>query len=331
MKKVLFTLCSMSDEEIESFKNKGIEIIKTAGDLSEKDLIDRLQGCQGYVVGGADKATKKVIESTKLEIIVFHGTGYENKIDVDIATKNNIAVANTPKANAYTVAEYTIALILNCVKKITDSNNKTKKGKWIRGRVWNLKGKTLGVIGLGTIGFHVAEIMKKAFGMKILYVSRSRKDLAEKKIGAKKVSLVELMKNSDVITIHASYSKEAENMIGEKELSLMQPHAVLVNATRAELVDGRALYKALRSEKLALAAFDAYYKEPAPNKKADKWGLLSLPDDKFIITPHKAYNSKEAVESMNKMVTENLTAFFKGKKPLYLINSEYKKPFGDIH
>lgn len=314
MKKILFTQCTFSDEEIKQLSKDGIGIIKTKGDLSEKELIDKLQGCQGYICGGSDKATKKVIESTNLEIIIFYGTGYQNHIDVETASKNNIIVANTPKANAYTVAEYTAAHILNAVKRITDSNNKTKRGQWDRNRAWNLKDKTLGIVGLGTIGSHVAEIMQKAFNMNILYVARTRKLKAEKELQAKKVSLSELMKKSDVVSVNASYSKEAINMIGVKELSVMKPHAVLVNTTRAELIDGMALCKALKKGSLALASYDAYYKEPAPKKKDDKWGLLSLPDDKFIITPHTGYNTKEAFDSMNNMVIENLKAFLQGKK-----------------
>lgn len=320
MKKVLFTQCTFSDEEINNLKKNGIEIIKAPGDLSEKELINKLQGCWGYICGGSDKATNNVIANTSLQLIIFYGTGYENHIEVNVATAKDIVVANTPKANAYTVAEYTVAHILNAVKRITESNNKTKKGLWDRNRSWLLKDKTLGIIGLGTIGTYVAEIMKNAFDMDILYASRTKKEEAEGKLKAKKVSLSELMKRSDVVTIHASYSKEAENMIGVKELSLMKPNAVLINCARAELVDGKALLKALKKGSLALAAFDTYYKEPAPKKINDKWGLLSLPDNKFIITPHTAYNTKEAFEAMNNMVVENLTAFLNGKNVPYKVN-----------
>lgn len=320
MKRVLFTGCTFTEEEINKLKRNGIQIIEAPRDLSEKEIIKRLKDCWGYVIGGADKATKKVINSSDLKIVNFYGTGYENYIDVDAATQKRIVVANTPKANAYTVAEYAVAHILNAVKKITDSNNKTKSGLWDRCRVWTLKDKNLGVIGLGTIGTYVAEIMKNAFNMEILYVARTKKQDVERKLKAKKVSLSVLMKRSDVVTIHASYSKETESMVSEKELSLMKPHAVLINCARAELVDGKALFKALKKGSLALASFDAYYKEPAPKKVNDEWGLLSLPDDKFIITPHTAYNTKEAFEAMNNMVIENLLAFSRGKKVPYGVN-----------
>lgn len=324
MKTVLFTGCSFSAEEINLLKKNGITIKRERVDLSEQELIKVLQGCKGYVVGGADKATKKVIDSTNLEIIIFHGTGYENYIDVNVATQKGITVANTPKANAYTVAEHTVALILSVVKRITWLNSTTKKGSWNKRRVWNLHAKTLGIIGMGTIGTHVAKVMHAAFDMKTVYVSRTKKEKVEKEFGAKKVSLKELLKSSDVVSIHTPLNKDTTQMIGEKELALMKPDSILVNAARAKLVDGKALAKALRKGIIATAAFDGYYQEPAPSIKDDKWGLLSLPDDKFIITPHTAYNSKEALENMNKMVIENLTAFFSGDKPPYLVN-QFKK------
>lgn len=320
MKKVLFTECSFSDKEIEKLRRNELEIVKAPGDLDEEELIKKLQGCWGYICGGSEKATENVIKNTKLQLIIFYGTGYENHINVRTATANNIVVANTPKANAYTVAEYTVAHILNAVKRITDSNNKTKNGEWDRNRSWLLKDKTLGIIGLGTIGTHVARIMKNAFNMNILYAGRNRKLDAEKEFGAKAVKVAWLMKKSDVVTIHVPCTKETENMIGAKELSLMRPSAVLVNCARAELVDGKALYESLKSGKLALASFDGYYKEPAPKKSDDKWGLLSLPDDKFIITPHTGYNTKEAFDAMNNMVIENLLAFIETKEVPYRVN-----------
>ena len=317
LNKVLFTNCELSNEEISLLKNNNIEIIKGDEHLSEDELIKQLQGCEGYVIGGSGKATKKVIDSTNLKIINFYGTGYENFIDLKTAYEKGISIANTPKANAYTVAEFTVSLILDSIKQITHLNSLVKQDKWKMRRTFNLKGKTLGVIGMGTIGHYVAKIMHSGFGMNIVYVSKNSKPILEKQLKAKKVNLNELMSSSDVITIHTPCNDETKGMIGEKEIDKMQPHAVLINTARAEIVDGKSLCKALKNNKLATAAFDVYYQEPTPSKKDDVWGLLSLPDDKFILTPHTAYNSEEAFEGMNDMVVQNLTAFFKGEKPPY--------------
>ncbi len=320
MKKALFTECVFSDEQIEYLRNKGVEVKKAPGYLGEDKLIDKLRDCSIYVIGGADKASKKVIESTNLELIIFYGTGYESYVDIPMAKAKNIPVANTPKANAYTVSEHAVALILDAIKQITYLNNTTKKGEWIRRQTWNLQGKTLGIVGMGTIGGYVATIMYKGFGMKVLYVSREEKKNLEKEIGAKKVDMETLMKSSDVISVHASFNEGTVNIIGEKELSLVKPNAVLVCTSRAELVNPVALKKALVENKLSVAAFDSYYKEPSQTKDKDEWGLLSLPDNKFIITPHTAYSSQEAVDNMNEMVIENIISFLEKGKPTYAVN-----------
>ncbi len=320
MKKVLFTNCSFSKEEISKLKKNNIEIIPANENLDEDKLIKALQGCDGYVIGGTDRASKKVIDSTNLGLIVFYGAGYEDYVDIPSANKIGIPVANTPRANSYTVAEHAMAMILEGVKNVVWLNNTTKKGNWFRRRTWNLQGKTLGIIGMGTIGGHVATTMKRAFDMNILYVSRTPKLEAEKRLGARKVKLDKLLKESDVITIHASLNNDTADMLKLKELKQMKKHAILVNAARARIVNGKSLKTALENDYLAKAVFDAYYEEPAPKKNKDKWGLLSLADDKFVITPHTAYNTKEAFENMNNMVIENLIAFFKGKKVPHRVN-----------
>lgn len=319
MIKALFTECLFSDADLESLKKLGVEIIKAPGYLGEEKLIESLQDCAVYIIGGADKASAKVINSTNLKLIVFYGTGYENYVDMAAAKEKGILVCNTPKANAYTVAEHAVALMLDAVKQISYLNTTTKSGQWLRRDTWNLQDRTLGVVGLGTIGGLVAGIMHRAFGMKVQYVSRSHKPELEKELGAKKVTLAKLMATSDVVSIHASYSAEAVNMIGESEFSSMQSHAVLVCTSRAELVDPVALKKALDENKFAVAAFDSYYKEPVPTKDNDTWGLLSLPDNKFIITPHTAYGSKEAKANMNAMVVENIKSFISIGKPTYRV------------
>lgn len=317
---MLFTNCSFSSEEIEKLKNKGIEVVAEKENLTQEELIKALQGFEGYIMGGTDRAPKEVIDATNLKIINFYGAGYQDYIDIPTANSKSIVVANTPKANSYTVAEHTAAMILEGVKNITWLNNTTKEGNWFRRRTWNLFGKTLGIVGMGTIGTHVATIMKNAFNMNIVYTSRIPKLEAEKQIGARKITLDELLKQSDVISIHASLNEKTTNMIDEKELMLLKRTAVLVNMARAKIVNGTALKKALKEGWFAKAVFDCYYEEPSPTKENDKLGLLSLDDDKFVITPHTAYNTKEAFENMNSMVIENLIAFSKGESVPYKVN-----------
>lgn len=320
MIKVLFTNNSFNEEETQLLRDNNVEIISGNADLSEDALIEALKDCDGYVIGGTDRATQKVIESTNLKTIVFYGAGYQDYIHLDSANKKGIKVANTPKANAYTVAEHTVALILEGVKNIVWLNNTTKQGEWNRRRTWNLQGKTLGIIGMGTIGSNIARIMKNGFGMNVIYTSNTPKTEIDIELGTKQVTLEELLKTSDVISVNASFNDTTNNLITEKELSLLQKHCVLVNVSRAKIVNGKDLKIALEEGKLAKAVFDAYYIEPAPKKENDEFGLLSLPDDKFVITPHTAYNTKEAFDNMNKMVIENLIAYAKNKELPYKVN-----------
>lgn len=320
MKKVLFTGNTFSSKDILKLKSHNIEIISAPSDLQEEELIKQLEECSGYILGGLERATQKVLDSSNLEVIVFLGTGYENFIDTKVATMKGIEVANTPKANAYTVAEHTVAMILDGVKNISFLNNQTKAGAWPRRTTWNLQNKTLGILGMGTIGTYVARTMHKAFDMNVIYFSRSSKKQIESELNAKKVDLDSLFTESDVISIHATLNEETDNMIGINQLSLMKKTAVLVNGAEAKIVNPQDLLTALEDNVFATAVFDAYYEEPSHEAKQDPFGLLALPDNKFINTAHNAYSSIDANLKMNEMAIENLITFYESGHPKYKVN-----------
>jgi phosphoglycerate dehydrogenase-like enzyme len=321
MHKVIFTGNSFWDKKIEGFRDKGIEIIKQPINLTEDELIEVLQGAQGYILGGDEVVTRRIIEAAKdLKVIAFAGAGYEQFIDVKAATERGIIVTNTPGANAQTVAELTAGFILDLVKKTFPMNKAAKKGSWEKLRIWNLEGKTLGIIGAGNVGNKLAVIMHKGFGMKILYVNKSKKLEFENMFDAREVSLKELLSQSDVVSIHVPLNSETEVLIGENELALMKPTAVLINAARAKIVDGHALYKALTENKISAAAFDGYYQEPFPKPEEDPYKLMTLSDEKFILTPHNGANSDEAYEAMGEMALEGVIDVLEGRRPKYQVN-----------
>jgi glyoxylate reductase len=326
MHKVLFTGNTLSKEDIDRLKSKGLLIEPGPIDFTEDQLIEALQGAEGYIMGGEERATRKVIGSAPdLRIIAFYGAGYERYVDVEAATSRGIAVTYTPKANAYTVAEFTVGLVLDAVKRLTYLNNKTKTGAFERRQAWNLQGRVLGIIGMGAIGTHVARILHNGFEMKVIYVSRTPKLDVEAELGARKVNLPELLRQSNVVSVHISYSEETVGMLGDEEFKMMKPEAVLVNTARAEIVDASALYRALESGAISIAAFDGYYKEPVPSPEQDEYKLLSLPDDRFIITPHTSYNSLDAIKAMDRLAVNSILDVFEGREPEHLINSDYKK------
>ena len=321
MYKILFTASPYFEQRIDNLKIDGFEFIKQQPDLTEDELIKALVGMDGYILGGNEIATRKVIESTKnLKVIAFCGIGYQSFMDVQAATEKGIVITNTPGANAKTVAELTVGFILTAVKHIIPMNEDAKKGIWGKRRMDDLEGKTLGIVGMGEIGSKVAKIMKDGFGMKIIYHSRTEKPEIENTLGAKKVSMAELFSQSDVVSLHIPHTSQTDQMVNSEVLASMKPSAVLINTARAGLVDGNALYEALVANKLSAAAFDGYYKEPLPKPENDQYKLMSLPDSKFILTPHNGANSEEAYDAMTEMAVKGLVDALNGKVPKNKVN-----------
>ncbi|MCL7384560.1 MAG: phosphoglycerate dehydrogenase, partial [Thaumarchaeota archaeon] len=195
-------------------------------------------------------------------------------------------------------------------------NEAVKKGEWSGRRELNreLYGKVLGIIGLGSIGRTVA-VMAKGFGMEVIAYSPHVKKEEADKIGVKLVSLEELLQKSDIVTIHTSYSPEKYHLIGEEQLKMMKKTAYIINTARGELIDEKALVKALRSGDIAGAALDVFEQEPPTDNE-----LLKL--ENVIVTPHSASHTWEAVRRMGEMVTEDIEAVLKGFKPRNIANPE---------
>jgi gluconate 2-dehydrogenase len=323
---ILFTGNVLPETYKAKLEKLGYRVIVDRPDLSESELITSLSGVEAYILGGSEQVTRKVIESAdKLKIVSFFGVGYESYIDVQAATEKGIAVTNTPGANAQSVAEFTVSLMLDAVKRTTYLIETTKQGQWKECKSWNLEGKTLGLIGFGAIGKRVAKIAHNGFGMRILYTSRERKLKDEAAVAAEFVDLETLLKTSDVVSLHASSNPQTIGMLGSKELGMMKTSAVLVNCSRAELVDPVALRQSLSANKIACAAFDGYYTEPTAGIGSDKHGLFELGNDLFLVSPHAAYLTEDATEQMAKMTTESVLDLFEGRPVSNLVNSNYCK------
>lgn len=201
-------------------------------------------------------------------------------------------------------------MIFTLNQKILEFNNETKNGIWEEKQFFDLKNKTIGIIGLGHIGTYLADILYKGFNTKILYYDIVPKYEEENKYNAKRVSLEELFKELDVVSLQLPLNASTTNLIGEELLSLMKPSAYFINTARAEVVDYEALYKILSEKKIAGCAFDGFYQEPIDlsSKEAE---LLAL--DNFILTPHTAHFAYEGTERVEKMCINNLNQIFEGK------------------
>lgn len=265
---------------------------------------------------------------TNLKMIATRSTGFDH-IDIQTAKESKVTVCNVPFYGENTVAEHTFALILALSRKMFDSVQRARMGDFtldgLRG--FDLKGKTMGVVGLGHIGLHVARIAK-GFEMKILaYDPKEDKKLA-KKIGFEYVSLENLMAKSDIITLHAPDNRETHHLINSENINLIKKGAYLINTARGGLIETQALLKALSDGTLAGAGLDVleeecFVKEEAQllskefPKTCDLKTILQnhilLQQKNVIITPHNAFNSNEALMRILDTTVENILGFTAGK------------------
>jgi len=286
------------------------------------------KGYWGFVTLLTDRVDCRFISKAAANgtrIISQYAVGYDN-IDVECATKHGVYVTNTPNVLTQATAELTWALILAAARHLVRADRYVRSGEWYRsGTGWHpelflgmeLRGKTLGIVGFGRIGRAVARIGSKGFGMSVLYYSRRRAPReVEDEIGAKYVSLETLLQNADVVSIHVPLTPETRGLIGERELRMMKPTAILVNTARGAVVDPDALVKALREGWIAAAGLDVFHEEPLPPDHP----LTRL--DNVVLAPHIGSATYEARQAMTCAVLENLLAFKAGKVPPNLVNPE---------
>ena len=290
--------------------------------ISKKDLIKGVKWCDALLCLLTDKIDSKVMDANPdLKVISNYAVGVDN-IDIKAATKRNIPVTNTPGVLTDAVAEHTFALIISIARRIPESDRFTRTGKY---KGWEpmlmlgmeLKGKTLGIIGLGRIGSGVAERTAKGMGMNVLYNDVKRNPKFERKYKAKYASLNTLLKKADIVSLHVPLLPSTRHLISAKQLRMMKKTAYLINTSRGPVVDEKALVKALKRKEIAGAGLDVYESEP---KLAA--GLAKL--DNVVLTPHIASGTIETREAMSELAAKNILAVLNGKKPLNLVNKEVK-------
>jgi len=255
----------------------------------------------------------------RLRAISNMAVGYDN-IDVQEASRRAILVTNTPGILTKTTADFAFALLLAAARRVVEADRYTREGRW---KTWgpqillgqDIHDATLGVMGLGGVGLEVAK-RGRGFGMRVLYYDKTRKPKEERRYRLAYAEPKELLAESDFISLHVPLTAETHHLIGERELSLMKPTAVLVNTARGTIVDQRALWRFLKERRIAAAAIDVSEQEPiAPDDP-----LLGL--DNIIITPHIASASVATRLAMAKMAVDNLLAAMRGEVPPHCVNRE---------
>jgi len=287
--------------------------------LTKKEIIEGLRSKDALYCLLTDIIDEEIIISNpNLKVIANYAVGYEN-IDVKAATENRVAITNTPGVLTDTTADLTWSLILSVSRRITEADRFTRKGEFkgwdpllfLGGDVYR---KTLGIVGAGRIGTAVAK-RSRGFEMKILYFDiRANKEI-EKEVGAHRVSLVQLLKNSDFVSVHIPLSGETHHLIGEKEFELMKPNSYLINTSRGPIVDEKTLVRVLKQRRIAGAGLDVYEKEPKLTL-----GLTEL--DNVVLLPHIGSASHETRNQMALLAAENCLAVLEGKIPSHFVNPE---------
>ncbi|HPQ68345.1 MAG TPA: phosphoglycerate dehydrogenase [bacterium] len=281
--------------------------------LTGEELAERLPGFDAVIVGMDQVTDEALAAADRLRIVSMNGVGLD-RIDVAAATRRGIAVTNTPGANAASVADHTLALMLAQARAIALHDRRVRNGSWSRATGHELTGRVLGLVGLGAIGREVAR-RAQAFGMRVQVFDPFVDQAACREAGIDAVDLPTLLATSDIVSLHCPVTAQTENMIDTDSLAAMKQGAVLINTARGELVDEAALAEALTGGKLAGAALDVFANEPPTGSP-----LLELTN--VILTPHLGGNTHEAVLRTALQSAKNVVAVLRGGRPDRLVNPE---------
>ncbi len=288
--------------------------------LSPEELEAAADSYEALIVRSETKVTREIIAAAdKLQAIGRAGIGVDN-IDVEAATEKGVVVVNAPTGNIISAAEHAIALMMALARHIAGANASLKGGHWDRKRFTGLevRGKTLGILGLGQVG---SEVARRARGLEMRVIAHDPfvPEERARALGTELVPFEQLLRDSDFLTVHTSLSESTRHLMGEAELRQMKPTARLINTARGAIVDEKALEAALSEGRLAGAALDVFETEP----------LTSHPlfaDERVVVTPHLGASTAEAQERVSQDVAEQIISVLKGEPAQYAVNAPLISP-----
>lgn len=337
------------------FSQDGIETLKAAGHtvrtggwgytgeiLTEDELIREIGNAEVLIVG-YEEVTKKVIDQTRLKVISSIRGGPRANIDVDYATEKGIPVFFTFGREALPVADFTFGQILSLTRKIARADEELRRGVFTapagdfgsdKDVIWDMnsegpwqsrkgiemEGKTIGLIGFGTVGKQVAR-RAQGFGMNVMVYDPYQKAEVIAAAGCQKAELNDLLRNADIITFHAKVTDQNKGMIGKEQFAMMKDGVYLINNARAGLVQEDALREALRSGKLGGLALDVFHQEPI--KRDDEY--FNYPN--VVLTPHIAGAGRDVIYLQSVMLVNDLLLYFAGGMPKPVVNPEVFNKF----
>jgi len=288
--------------------------------LTRAELLEKARGLDGLLSLLTDKIDGELMDvaGPQLKIVANHAVGFDN-VDLAAATQRGVLITNTPGVLTDATADHTWALLFAVARRIPESEKFLRAGKF---KGWgplmflggDVTGRTLGIVGAGRIG-HAVATKSRGFGMRVLYSDEVANAAIEQEVGAQKVSLEELLRQSDFVSVHVPLLPSTRHFINKDTLRQMKKTAYLINTSRGPVVDEAALAEALRNGVVAGAALDVFENEPAVHPE-----LLKL--DNVVLTPHTASATFDTRNKMATMAANNLIAGLAGQKPPNLVNSE---------
>lgn len=266
------------------------------GDPTPESLPDLMSGYQAVMVGRTPISRRALDACPALRQIVFLGTGISTYVDLDYAKARGIGTHAIAGYGSITIAEHAIGLMFAASRQISSNDRDLRSGLWRRAPGFELRGKTLGVVGAGDIGREVIRL-GAALGLHVLVSARSQVD---PQLPCRQVDLATLLERSDIVTLHVAHTPETDRLIDSDRLALMRPNAVLINTARGPLIDEQALIRALQGRRIAHAALDVFDVEPLPENHP----FLTL--ENTTLTAHNAWNSPEASERLMRLALVKL-------------------------
>lgn len=295
-----------------------VEMSQVDQPMDRAALMGLVRDKDGLLCTISDRIDEELLRlAASLKMIANYGVGYDN-VDLRAATNRRIPVSNTPGVLTDATADLTFALILGVARRLVEGDERTRSGEF---RFWapllflgrDVSGKTLGIVGMGQIAKAVVR-RAKGFGMRVMYHSRTRLDPQEEgRLGVEYVSLDDLLRRSDFVSLHVPLTEQTRHLISTRELTLMKPTAYLINTSRGPVVDERPLFEALKEKRIQGAGLDVYEHEPALTP-----GLTDLTN--VILLPHIGSATLETRTKMGTLAATNLLAGLRGETPPNCLN-----------
>ena len=300
-------------ERIEEFADE-VVYNETGKPLQPEQLIEMLEGVDGYIAG-VDYITAEVIERApaSLKVISRYGAGTD-RVDIPACTKKGIVVTNTPGTNSVAVAELAFALMLNAARNIPALHDAVERGEWPRSEGIELRGKTLGIIGLGAIGRNLA-LRAKAFEMNVQAYDPYLDEAFAQQNGINAMGLEQVLTTSDFVSLHVPLNEQTKHMVNAEMISKMKKGTFIINTARGGLIDEEAAAQAVQSGQLGGLGLDAFEEEPLVDSP-----LKGLP--RVIFTPHTGAHTAEAVAGMGSMAVDNCIDVLSGKENKCILNNK---------